>query len=73
MALITKETIGEVDPVFMRPTERCFYCGSHLGGEYWVMWQGADETGVQIWLHPPCAKFLADTLGNDFRRRKAAA
>jgi hypothetical protein len=37
-----------------------------LSGHLWIYWNGNDEKGQQIWLHPWCAKRLADNLNKDF-------
>lgn len=52
---------------FLRPGDRCFLCGDVLDGDVWLYWQGADEEGKQIWLHPACGKHLADKLAADWR------
>jgi hypothetical protein len=66
MALATLEMINTVDPCFLRTTDRCFFCGEPLSGHLWIYWNGNDEKGQQIWLHPWCAKRLADNLNKDF-------
>lgn len=51
------------------PSDRCFFCGEHLTGDRWIVWQGNDEKGQQIWLHNACAKRLADHLNIDFAKK----
>lgn len=53
---------GEHPGVFHRPTDRCFLCGEMLTGGRFIFWQGNDEAGTQIWLHPECAMRLANSL-----------
>jgi hypothetical protein len=65
MAVADAKTL-ESEPTFIRPTERCFYCGEMLVGHRWIYWNGNDEKNQQIWMHLGCAKRLADHLTNDF-------
>lgn len=65
MAVATHNQLANVDPVFLRPTSRCFYCGQSLAGSLWIYWNGSDEKGQQIWLHAACARRLADHLIKD--------
>lgn len=69
MALATINKLTSDDGlVFLKPTDRCFYCSQQLGGTHLVYWQGTDERAVQIWLHPECAKRMADHLVKDWHR-----
>lgn len=67
MALCVPANLStDTGEVFLRPTDRCFLCGEPLGSDTWIYWQGADETGHQVWLHPPCGKRLSDALKRDW-------
>lgn len=71
MALFTSEKLGtEIGEAFHHPTDRCFYCGDPLTGDVWSYWSGIDERGIQIWMHPACAKRLADHLNKDWEKFK---
>lgn len=68
MSLITSQTLSDVDPCFMRATSRCFHCGEPLTSGVWIMWNGNDEKGQQIWMHPECARDLATHLHGDYMK-----
>ncbi len=59
---------SEEQDAFIHPTDRCFYCAEPLNGHSWIYWNGSDEKNQQIWLHPACAKRLADHLNKDFTK-----
>lgn len=69
MGLSTPKQLSEHEH-FHRPTDLCFLCGGGLEGDVWVYWQGNDERGVQIWMHPACAKVLGDHLHLDWMKFK---
>lgn len=62
----TNDLATETGEAFLRPGDHCFHCGEPLAGDVWAYWQGADEAGTQVWLHPTCAKRLADALNRDW-------
>lgn len=68
MGIARASTFAETDAVFMRPTERCWFCAEALTGSAWVYWQGNDEHGSQIWLHPKCAIEFGSRLIGDGRK-----
>lgn len=70
MAIATAKEFASIDPVFLRPTQRCFLCAEVLAGAPWIYWTGADETAHQIWLHVNCAKRLSDHLNHDFENAR---
>jgi hypothetical protein len=47
---------------FIRPTDRCFYCGELLSCEALVFWHGY---GAQIWTHAKCALMFSAHLARD--------
>ena len=55
----TNDLVTDTGVAFLRPADRCFGCGEPLADDVWAYWQGSDEAGLQIWMHPPCAKRLA--------------
>lgn len=59
-----KTTAGEQ---FHHPTDLCFYCSATLTGDQWIFWNGPE---TQIWMHPECAKRLADNLNKDWDKFK---
>jgi hypothetical protein len=61
----SKEFSDEVKGFFHRPTDHCFYCFEPLGDDVWIFWDGC---GAQIWMHPACAKRLADALNKDWHQ-----
>jgi hypothetical protein len=65
MAIATELDLRTVDPVFLKPTGKCFFCGERLAGEVFIFCHGNDERGHQIWLHRNCAKRLSDQLRID--------
>lgn len=52
---------------FCNPTDKCWYCCEPLNGDDWIFWDGGYS---QIWMHPECAKRLADNLNKDWDRFK---
>ncbi len=68
MGLFTSEKLGtEIGEAFHHPTDHCFYCGDPLAGDVWIFWNGNES---QIWMHPACAKRLADGLNKDWEKFK---
>jgi hypothetical protein len=61
----SKEFATEGGEHFHHPSDLCFYCSEPLTGDNWIFWNGS--TG-QIWMHPECAKRLADNLNKDWER-----
>jgi len=61
------DLVTNVGEYVYKPAEQCFYCAEPLGGDVWIFWNGTDG---QIWLHPACAKRLADNLNKDWERFK---
>lgn len=64
-----KDLASSVGELF-RPTDACFYCAEPLHGDEWIFWGGNDESNTQIWMHPGCAKRLADNLNKDWEKFK---
>lgn len=50
---------------FIRPTDRCFYCGKPLACDRLIYWDGCDEKGAQIWMHVACTSRLIAGLAKD--------
>ncbi len=69
MGLSTPDNLEKYEH-FHHPTDKCFYCSGPLDGDVWVFWNGNDERGIQIWMHPGCAKLLADNLNRDWEMFK---
>ncbi len=65
MGIFTANQLGtEAGEHFHHPTDKCFYCAEPLDCDRWIYWSG---TETQIWMHPACAKRLADALNRDWR------
>jgi len=62
MARHTTQQIAAGEDWWAHPTDHCFYCGEPLTGNEWVYWQGADERGIQIWLHIWCVVPFTNAL-----------
>lgn len=58
-----KDLATDILEHFCRPTDHCFYCTEPLNTDEWIYWVGY---GQQIWMHPACAKRLADHLNKDW-------
>ena len=61
------DLVTNIGECVYKPAEQCFYCADPLGGDVWIFWNGTD---CQIWMHPACAKRLADNLNKDWERFK---
>ena len=73
MAIANQTELEKTEPCFLRATDQCFYCGSQLSGNEWIFWNGNDEKGQQIWMHPDCAKRLSDHLNKDYANTRRTA
>ena len=57
------------------PWDHCFECGEPLGDDVLVYWMGSDPNRemLQLWMHIPCARHVAQALLEDVRRAEEAA
>jgi len=74
LAEIGIDTQPRDDTVFYDFCDECFLCGKQIATFPAVMWHGyrpvGDNSLLQIWFHPECAKSFCERLMRDYSEIK---